>query len=197
MKTLAFQRKPAKSALPQRPTSPYEARIKQLMLRDREIIKSIIELEANGAKDDGRADGDGPNIEQAARALLAIEGEPTVAPRKTINLKSLRRELETVRLAVEMAQRLVSEINSAWAMQVLTERRGDYEQSLRTLVLAIAALGSLEDGRQALLNSFGGYGRCSGLPAANLYIARALVLLKPIVGAALTAGIVTKEELDV
>jgi hypothetical protein len=90
---------------------------------------------------------------------------------------------------------MVSELRMAWAQRVMAERSKEYRAAVRNVALAIEALKRADSTMQGLLKLFGAVGRSSGLPCANLYISPGLNLLKSFTSAALSAGLITKDEL--
>ena len=66
---------------------------------------------------------------------------------------------------------------------------------MRNVALAIEALKKADSSMQGLLKLFGGLGRSSGLPCANVSVAAGLNSLKTFTQAALSAGLITKDEL--
>ena len=111
-------RKPAKSAFPQRPTSPLEAHIPVLMAKERELIALVIEAAATSSAD--RNPAGVPDLEQAANALLFPDGQSAPPPRKSTSLTSLEQELATVRYALDKARQLIGDFRASWTSDAAT-----------------------------------------------------------------------------
>ena len=98
---------------------------------------------------------------------------------------------------MEKAGKVVSDFRMAWAQQIMSERMNDYRESVHKVAIAIEMLRKAEGERQALLKLFGAAGHNSGLACAPVNVAKALIHAKPFTEAAVRAGIITRDELNV
>jgi hypothetical protein len=177
---------------PVRPVFPVEARLDSLRKRQRVVIDLIIEAEQSGAK---VAYSDiGSKIEAEALALVR-EGEAKKPRAASPTLKALLHERAVIERALDLGGVILTEMRISWAQRVMAERSKEYRDAVRNVALAIEALKRADSTMQERLKLFGALGRSSGLPCANVTISPGLNLLKSFTSAALSAGLITKEEI--
>jgi len=179
---------------PVRPVYPIEARIDALRKRQRVVVDLIIEAEQSGDKSTSAYSENDAKVERDARLL--VQSEEAKKPRVvSTNLKSLLHERSVIERALHIGTEMLTELRAVWAQRLMAERMKEYRSTVRGVALAIEALKKADSSKQELLKLFGGLGRNSGLPCANVNIAAGLNSLKTFTQAALSAGIITKDEL--
>ena len=180
---------------PVRPAYPIEARNDALRKRQRVVVDLIIEAEQSGDKSTSAYSENDAKVERDARLLVQSESEAKKPRVASTNLKSLLHERSVIERALHIGTEMLTELRAVWAQRLMAERMKEYRSTVRGVALAIEALKKADSSKQELLKLFGGLGRNSGLPCANLSIAAGLNSLKTFTTAALSAGLISKEEL--
>jgi len=180
---------------PVRPVYPIEARIDALRKRQRVVVDLIIEAEQSGDQSTSAYSENDAKVERDARLLVQSEAEAKKPRVASTNLKALLHERAVNERALHIGTEMLTDLRSAWANQVMAERMKEYRATVRGVALAIEGLKKADGAMQGLLKLFGAAGRNSGLPCANVSVAAGLNSLKSFTAAAISAGLLSKEEL--